>query len=85
MKVTVIRVHYAGDEMTQFEQKEVTEQLVKNCADARNFFIGLGGLYKIKKDSTGRVVFIESISPDRKERALDYFVYGDIENAEKNL
>lgn len=85
MKVTVIRAHYVGETLTQFEQKEVTEQFVKNCADARNFFIGLGGLYKIKKDSTGRVVFIESISPDRKERALDYFVYGDIENAEKNL
>lgn len=85
MKVTVIRAHYVGKKMTQFEQKEVTEQFVKNCADARNFFIGLGGLYKIKKDSTGRVVFIENISPDRKERALVYFVYGDIENAEKNL
>lgn len=85
MKITVIRAHYVGEKMTQFEQKEVTEQFVKNCVDARNFFIGLGGLYKIKKDSTGRTVFIESISPDRQERALDYFIYGDIENAEKNL
>lgn len=85
MKVTVIRAHYMGEKITRFEQKEVTEQFVKNCADARNFFIGLGGLYKIKKDPTGRVVFIESISPDRKERDLKHFVYGDIENAEKNL